>query len=176
MYVRVYVSTLSLSINTQKRTWPISGHLISRLVSNAYFHLWTLLFPEGLKNMFKPTSRVHSYIVRGSSNNVFVSRPCIRKQLRGRLAIRAGATGGYSVSNAVADPVLQIRGEEGGGLFRLFGPQFGLKIRGGGASPPGPSPGSATVNFLKSALTSSWTEVEGFAIVLIQLWLEWNLP
>ena len=175
MYVRVYVSTLSLSINTQKRTWPISGHLTSRLVSNAYFHLWTLLFPEGLKNMFKPTSRVHSYSVRGSSNNVFVSRPCIRKQLRGRLAIRAAATGGYSVSNAVADPVLQIRGEEGGGLFRLFGPQFGLKIRGGEA-PPGPSPGSATVNFLKSALTSSWTEVEGFAIVLIQLWLEWNLP
>ena len=43
------------------------------------------------------------------------------------------------MSNAVADPVLQIRGEEGGGLFRLFGPQFGLKIRGGGgASPPGP--------------------------------------
>ena len=138
MYVRVYVSTLSLSINTQKRTWPISGHLTSRLVSNAYFHLWTLLFPEGLKNMFKPTSRVHSYSVRGSSNNVFVSRPCIRKQLRGRLAIRAAATGGYSVSNTVADPVLQIRGEEGGGLFRLFGPQFGLKIRGGGASPPGP--------------------------------------
>ena len=58
--------------------------------------------------------------------------------LRGRLAIRAAATGGYSVSNTVADPVHQIRGEEGGGLFRLFGPQFGLKIRGGGASPPGP--------------------------------------
>ena len=29
-------------------------------------------------------------------------------------------------------------------IFRPFGPQFGLKIR-GGASPPGPSAGSATV-------------------------------
>ena len=40
--------------------------------------------------------------------------------------------------------------EEGGGLkkfcFRPFGPQFGLKIRGGGAVPPGLAPGSATAN------------------------------
>ena len=44
----------------------------------------------------------------------------------------------------VADPDLQIRGGGGGGglkiFFRLFGPYFGLKIKGG----PGPSPGSAT--------------------------------
>ena len=33
------------------------------------------LNPEGLKNMFKPTSWVHSYDVRGSSNKVFVPRP-----------------------------------------------------------------------------------------------------
>ena len=32
------------------------------------------LFPEGLKNMFKPTNWVHSYNVRGSSNNFFVPR------------------------------------------------------------------------------------------------------
>ena len=48
-----------------------------------------------------------------------------------------------------ADPDLQIRG--GPGLqkkffFRPSGPQFGLKIRGGGeeAGPPGLSPGSDT--------------------------------
>ena len=53
------------------------------------------------------------------------------------------------------DPDLQIRGGpghpdpeiRGGGLqkntFWPFGPQFGLKIREGGA-PPGPSPRSAT--------------------------------
>ena len=56
---------------------------------------------------------------------------------------------------SVADPDLQIRGRgghpdpeiKGGGwsqknLFRPFGPQFGLKIR-GAAGPPGTSPGSA---------------------------------
>ena len=31
-------------------------------------------------------------------------------------------------------------------FFRPFGPQFGLKIKGGRAVPPGPSPGSATDN------------------------------
>ena len=79
------------------------------------------------------------------------------------------------MSNAVADPDLQMgvggRGhpdpEIGGGSLKrifslLFGPQFGLKIRGrGGQAPPGPSPGSSTVkdetnlNSFKSALTSS---------------------
>ena len=33
------------------------------------------LYPEGLKNMLKSTSRVHLHNVRGSSNNVFVPRP-----------------------------------------------------------------------------------------------------
>ena len=58
------------------------------------------------------------------------------------------------VPHTVADPDLQIRGarssrpwDKGCGLqkdfFRPFGPQFGLKIR-GGPSPPGTSPRSAT--------------------------------
>ena len=34
------------------------------------------LYPESFKNVFKPSSRVHSYNVRGASNNVFVPRPC----------------------------------------------------------------------------------------------------
>ena len=33
------------------------------------------LYPESLKNMFKSTSEVHSYNVRGASNNIFVPRP-----------------------------------------------------------------------------------------------------
>ena len=33
------------------------------------------LYPESLKNVFKPTYRVHSFNVRGASNNVFVPRP-----------------------------------------------------------------------------------------------------
>ena len=61
------------------------------------------------------------------------------------------------MGNTVVDPDLQIRGGGGVGgggekrraqsqkkLFRPFGPQFGLKIRGWGAGPLGPSPGSAT--------------------------------
>ena len=32
------------------------------------------LYPESLKNVLKPTSRVHSYNVQGASNNVFVPR------------------------------------------------------------------------------------------------------
>ena len=48
---------------------------------------------------------------------------------------------------AVLDPDLEIR--DGGGslqkkFFPPFGPQFGLKLR-GGPGPSGPSPGSATV-------------------------------
>ena len=61
----------------------------------------------------------------------------------------------------MADRHLQIRGGGGGGghpdpeirggpasqknFFWPFRPHFGLKIRGGGPAPPGPSPGSATV-------------------------------
>ena len=54
--------------------------------------------------------------------------------------------------NAMADPDLQIRrwwGGEGAQkkkvFLRPFGPQFGLKIKGGGGvGHQGPSPGSAT--------------------------------
>ena len=56
----------------------------------------------------------------------------------------------------VPDPDLEIRGWgrssrslDGGeqspkNIFSALGPQFGLKIRGGGPPPPGPSPRSAT--------------------------------
>ena len=33
------------------------------------------LYPESLKNVFQPTSTVHSYDVQGSLNNVCVPRP-----------------------------------------------------------------------------------------------------
>ena len=47
------------------------------------------LYPESLKT-FKQTSRVHSYNVRGASNNVFVPRPPTEA------AKRALATRGWS--------------------------------------------------------------------------------
>ena len=46
-------------------------------------------------------------------------------------------------------------GESAPGLpknfFRPLGPQFGLQINGGGAGPPGPSPGSATANSISTS-------------------------
>ena len=60
---------------------------------------------------------------------------------------------GWTGPNAMADPDLQIRRWGGGGggggakkkiFLRPFGPQFSLKIKGGGVGHQGPSPGSAT--------------------------------
>ena len=52
-------------------------------------------------------------------------------------------------------PDPEIRGWPGlkKNFFRPFGPQFGLKI-GGGGKPPGPSPGSATGYSVNIALFS----------------------
>ena len=54
---------------------------------------------------------------------------------------RGGGGGGNS------DPEIREGPVSPKNFFRPFGPQFGLKIRaggGGGACPPGPSPGSVT--------------------------------
>ena len=51
----------------------------------------------------------------------------------------------FFIKYSVVDPDLQIRGGGGSGEFFLaFRPHFGLKIRGWGLGPPGPSTGSAT--------------------------------
>ena len=47
----------------------------SKQLAISVFKSLNNLYPESLKNMFKPTSGVHSYNVRGASNNVFVPRP-----------------------------------------------------------------------------------------------------
>ena len=52
------------------------------------------------------------------------------------------------------DPEIKAGGGEAvskNNFFRVFGPQFGLKIRGGRA-PLGPSPGSATVSDPKACV------------------------
>ena len=54
---------------------------------------------------------------------------------------------------AVPDPDLEIRGG-------AFGPQFGLKIRGGG--PPGPSPRSATVWYMPQPISRGNALMQGF--------------
>ena len=47
----------------------------SKQLAISVFKSLNNLYPESLKKVFKPTSGVHSYNVRGASNNVFVSRP-----------------------------------------------------------------------------------------------------
>ena len=47
----------------------------SKQLAISVFKSLNNLYPESLKNVFKPTSGVHSYNVRGASNNIFVPRP-----------------------------------------------------------------------------------------------------
>ena len=47
----------------------------SKQLAISVFRSLNNLYPESLKNVFKPTSGVHSYNVRGASNNLFVPRP-----------------------------------------------------------------------------------------------------
>ena len=58
---------------------------------------------------------------------------------------------------SVPGPDLEIRGAPvSKKIFSPFGPQFGLKIRGGGSpGAPGPSPGSATAGRLRHWLKHS---------------------
>ena len=75
-------------------------------------------------------------------------------------------------NKTVPDPDLEIRGgrqssrplgKGGGGdlqktFFWPFGPQFGLKLRGGGAGPLGPFPGSATEKMFKNSVVIAQLE------------------
>ena len=57
---------------------PLSKYALSssQLV---FFKSLNKLYPEGLKNVFKPTYRVHSYNIKGISNNIFVVTACTGK-------------------------------------------------------------------------------------------------
>ena len=55
--------------------WDSLKQRCSKQLAISVFKSLHNLYPKGLKNMFKPTSRVHSHKVWGSSNNVFVPRP-----------------------------------------------------------------------------------------------------
>ena len=61
----------------QDQGWDSLKQRRSKQLAISVFKSLHNLYPEGLKNMFKPTSRVYSHNVRirGSSNNVFVPRP-----------------------------------------------------------------------------------------------------
>ena len=70
----------------QDLRWDTLEQRRSKQLAISVFKSLNNLYPESLKNMFKPTSGVHSYNVRGASNNIFVPRPVL-KLLRGPLAI-----------------------------------------------------------------------------------------
>ena len=56
--------------------WDTLEQRRSKQLAISVFKSLNNLYPESLlKNFFKQTSRVHSYNVRGASNNVFVPRP-----------------------------------------------------------------------------------------------------
>ena len=54
----------------------LEQRLSNKLLTRSVFKSLSNLYSEGLKNIFKPTSRIHSYNVWGALNNVFVPRPC----------------------------------------------------------------------------------------------------
>ena len=56
--------------------WLFLGQRLSnKLLTRSVFKSLSNLYSEGLKNILKPTSRIHFYNVRGALNNVFVPRP-----------------------------------------------------------------------------------------------------
>ena len=55
--------------------WDSLEQIRPKQLAISVFKSLNNLYSEGLKNMFKPNSRVHSHNVRSSSNNVFVPRP-----------------------------------------------------------------------------------------------------
>ena len=61
------------------------------------------LYPKSLKNMFEPTSVVHSYNVRGASNNIFVPRP--RTEAAKRAFSYRGAVTWNGLENVLKDEI-----------------------------------------------------------------------
>ena len=60
----------------QDLRWHTLQQICSKQLTISIFKPLNKLYPEGLKNVFKPTSRVHSYNIKGISNNIFVVTAC----------------------------------------------------------------------------------------------------
>ena len=59
----------------QHLRWDTLEQRRSKQLAISVFKSLNNFYPESLKNMFKPISRVHSYNVRGASKDIFVPRP-----------------------------------------------------------------------------------------------------
>ena len=75
--------------------WDTLKQRRSKQLAISVFKSINNVYPESLKNVFKPTSGVHSYNVRGASKNVFVPR------LRTEAAKRALSYGGAVMWNCL---------------------------------------------------------------------------
>ena len=87
----------------QDLRWDTLEQRRSKQLTISVFKSLNNLHPESLKNMFKPTFRVHSYNVRGASNNIFVPRPCT--EAAKRVFSYRGAVMWNGLENVVKDEI-----------------------------------------------------------------------
>ena len=84
--------------------WDTLEQRRSKQLAISVFKSLNNLYPESLKNMFKPTSGgVHSYNVRGASNNIFVPRP--RTEAAKRAFSYRGAVMWNGLENVLKDEI-----------------------------------------------------------------------
>ena len=87
----------------QDLRWDTLEQRRSKQLAISVFKSLNNLYPESLKNMFKPTSGVHSYNVRGVSNNIFVPRP--RTEAAKRAFSYRGAVMWNGLENVLKDEI-----------------------------------------------------------------------
>ena len=97
-----YHNTRSADI-LQDLRWDTLEQRRSKQLAISVFKSLNNLYPKSLKNMFKPTSVVHSYNVRGASNNIFVPRP--RTEAAKRAFSYRGAVMWNGLENVLKDEI-----------------------------------------------------------------------
>ena len=93
-------------LRISSKTWDgitLSKDALNSSQSISVFNSLNNLYPESLKSMFKPTSGVYSYNVRGASNNVFVPR--IRIEAAKRAFSYRGAVMWNDIENVLKDEI-----------------------------------------------------------------------
>ena len=83
--------------------WDALEQRRSKQLAISVFKSLNNLYPESLKNVFKPTSGVHSYNVQGASNNIFVPRP--RAEAAKRAFSYRGAVMWNGLENVLKDEI-----------------------------------------------------------------------
>ncbi|XP_073243703.1 uncharacterized protein [Porites lutea] len=87
----------------QDLRWDTLEQRRSKQLAISVFKSLNNLYPESLKNMVKPTSGVHSYNVRGASNNILVPRP--RTEAAKRAFSYRGAVMWNGLENMLKDEI-----------------------------------------------------------------------